>query len=606
MELLFLLVQKHGDLVTREEVAERLWGTTVFVEVDIGINTAVRKVRMALRDDPDNPRFIETVIGKGYRFSAPVTCSRDAVSNEEAAPGPKESQPIPGATVQHIVVAPQVGLPKRRWLSGLATVLALGVVVVGLLFVLRSNVRLASHPAIRSLAVLPLKNLSGDATQEYLADGITEELIGRLSSIHGLRVISRTSVMRFKDTKLTAPEISKMVAVDALVEGSIIREGNRVRVQAQLIRGATDEHFWSESYDRKVEDLLTLETDVAQAIAGRVEVTVTGGEQKQLVKVRSVSPEVYERYLKGKFALSRHKNETDVRQAMGYFEQAVVRDETFAPAYVGLAIGHSLLASVLVGNASPEGERAKAIIAVQRALQLDPELPDAHVELADLHKGQWHWSEAEAEYQRALMLNPNDASAHAGLADWMLCHGRTEEALNWARRARELDPLAVSRDRVGWVLYVSRHYDESIAELRTDLAISPEDIGVLWTLGFVLIANNQAKEAIPVLENAVRISNHSPGVVGVLAKAYALGGQRAKAGALLDELRKRHQSQYVPAAAFVNAYLGLGELDQVVIWLDRGFSEKSNLMQWLPVDPMFDPLRNDPRFVDLVHRVGLL
>jgi len=606
MELLFLLVERRGELVTREEVADRLWGTTVFVDIDQSINTAVRKVRMVLRDDPDKPRFIETVVGKGYRFAATVTCNGEGlrfVSPAEKGSAVPSEQSAGEANAETPSPRQRAFSPKVRLL--VIAVFLLALVTSAWLLSRSRGSRSTAQPAIQSLAVLPLQNLSGDPGQEYLADGITEELIGRLSGIHGLRVISRTSVMRFKDTQLSAPEISKMLGADALVEGSVIREANRIRIHAQLIRGATDEHFWSETYDRELPDVLALQSDVAQAIARKVEVTVNGAEHQALAKVRSVSPEVYELYLKGQFVLSHGNKETDVEEAIHYFEQATVLDSTFAPAYVGLAGGHSLLGSILVGAAPPEGERAKAISAVQKALQLDPELPEAYVVLADLHQTQWHWSDAEAEYRRALVLNPNDARAHAGLADWLLCQGRTEEALNWARRARELDPLAVSGDLVGWTLYISRHYGESIDEIRSGLALSPEDVGLLWSLGFVLIANNQPREAIPILEKAARISNRSPGVLGVLAKAYALAGQRTKAMALVHEFKKRRQRQYVPAAAFVNAYLGLGEPDQVLVWLELGFREKSNLMQWLAVDPMFDPLRSDPRFMDLVHRVGL-
>jgi TolB-like protein/tetratricopeptide (TPR) repeat protein len=462
-----------------------------------------------------------------------------------------------------------------------------------------------SRPAIHSVAVLPLKNLSAEPGQEYLADGMTDELIGRLSNIHDLRVISRTSVMRFKDTQLSLPEIAKSLGVDALMEGSVIRQGNRIRVHAQLVRGSSDEHFWSESYDRELGDVLTLESDVAQSIARRVEITITGTERQRLTKVRSVAPQVYEIYLKGRFALYHSHDDADVDRAMSYFEQAITRDPTFAPAYVGLAEGHSLRGSILLGGARPEGERAKAIYDAQKALQLDPELADAYVTIADLHRTQWHWSEAEAEYRRALALNPNHAQAHAGLANWLLCQGRTDEALDWARRARELDPLAISGDVLGWALYISRRFNDAIQEARSALVTSPNDVGVLWSLGFMLIANNQPKEAISVLEKALPISKRSPGVVGILAKAYALAGQRSKALELLAELQRRRQRHYMPAAAFVNAYLGLGETDQVFAWLEQALKEKSNLIQWLAVDPMFDPLRSDPRFLDMVHRVGL-
>jgi TolB-like protein/DNA-binding winged helix-turn-helix (wHTH) protein/Tfp pilus assembly protein PilF len=588
LAVLLLLIRNAGKVVSKDELLKAVWPDT-FVE-DSNLTQTVFILRKALGETPDH-RYILTVQGQGYRFLPEV----------------KEISSIVASATQAVETAP-VAAPQGRviplWVRmalGSAIVLAL---IAGAIVVHRV-VGTKAGPAIKSLAVLPLKNLSSDPGQEYLADGITEELIGRLSRLHDVRVISRTSVTRFKNTQSSAPEISKMLGADALVEGSVIRDGNRIRVHAQLIRGATDEHVWSESFDRELPDLLRLESDVAQAVAERVEVTVSGAEHQQLAKVRSVSPEVYELYLKGRFALSRSKKEADVLEAIRYFEEAKVRDVTFAPADVGLAIGHALLGSILVGAAPPEGERAKAISAAQRALQLDPELPEAYVVLAELHQNQWHWSEAEAEYRRALVLNPNDANAHAKLALWLLCQRRTEEALSWVNRARELDPLAVSGDLVGWTLYITRRYSEAIDELRTASATKPDDIGVLWRLGFVLIAGNEPGEAIPVLEKALRITNRSPGVTGVLAKAYALSGQRSKAIALVDELQRRRETHYVSAAAFVNAYLGLGEIDQVFLWLEQGFKEQSNLMQWLAVDPMFDPLRSDARFVDLVRRVGL-
>lgn len=461
----------------------------------------------------------------------------------------------------------------------------------------------ATQPKIKSLAVLPLKNLSGDSSQEYLADGMTEALIGRLSSIHDLRVISRTSAMRLKDTHLSVPEIAKTLGVDALVEGSVMRQGNHIRVHAQLIRAATDEHFWSETYDREMPDALALESDVAQSIAQRVEVTVTGEEHARLTAARSVSPVVYESYLKGRFALDKD-NRTDIDESIADFEDAIKQDPTFAPAYVGLANAHSKLASVFIG-APPELERAKVVSAARKALELDPELAEAHTVLAVMQQEQWHWTEAETEFKRALELNPSNATAHNGLARWLVCHGRIEEALQWVRRGRELDPVAVSGTEVTWILFQSRRYDEAMQELRSVLAVRPDDSGALWFLGFVLIANRQAGDAIPYLEKALSVSGRSPGVIGVLIRAYAQAGRRADALRLLAELKKRKQAGYVPAAAFVNAYLGLGDNEEAFAWLEQGYKEHSNILQWLKVHPYFDPLRDDPRFKDLLRRVGL-
>jgi TolB-like protein/tetratricopeptide (TPR) repeat protein len=489
---------------------------------------------------------------------------------------------------------------RRLVVGGVALLAMLSVTWV----MTRSRGKGATRPKIMSLAVLPLKNLSGDPSQEYLADGMTESLIGRLSSIHNLRVISRTSAMHFKDTQLSVPEIAKTLGVDAIVEGSVIREGNRIRVHAQLIRAATDEHFWSETYDRELGDALALESEVAQSIAGKVQVTVTGQEHERLTAARSVSPEVYESYLKGVFALDKSSGRAGIEEGIGYFEEATRRDPTFAPAYVGLADAYSELSTVFIGG-RPEELRPKVISAARKALELDPELAEAHVLLASMQKDQWQWTEAEAEYRRALDLNPNDAIAQNGFAEWQLSQGHPEEALAWARRAREHDPLAVSGVRIGWILFHARRYQEAIHELRSVLVVLPDDTGALWFLGFALIANGQAEEAIPVLEKVVSISDGSPGAIGVLIRAYAHAGRRTDALRLLEELKRRQKTSYVPTAAFVNAYLGLDDKEQAFAWLERAYQEKSNILQFLKVHPFFDPVRDDPRFADLLRRVGL-
>ena len=493
--------------------------------------------------------------------------------------------------------------PKAlRWLA-LAGLAALAVLAIAY-FTTRGRPETAARPKIKSLAVLPLKNLSGDPTQEYLADGMTDALIGRLSGIHDLRVISRTSVMRFKNPQHSVPEIAKTLGVDAIVEGSITRDGNRIRVTAQLIRAASDEHFWSETYDRDLGDVFALQSDVAQSIAEKVEATVTGEEHERLTAARAVAPEVYESYLKGWFAYNKGYKRAGFEESIGYFQDAIKRDPTFAPAYVGLANAYSVLGTVFMG-APPQETRPKVMIAARKAIELDPNLAEAHVLLANLLQEQWHWADAEAEYRRALELNPNDADAHAGFALWLLCRGRTDEALAWAERGRELDPLSSYGTNIGWILFQSRRYEEAAHELRTTLAVKRDDATALEFLGFVLIANNEASNAIPVLEKALSASNRSPGVIGVLIRAYAHAGRRSDALRLLAELKKRGKTSYVPAGAFVNAYLGLGENEQAFASLEEAYKEQSNILQFLKVHPFFDPIRRDPRFADLVRRVGL-
>jgi pentatricopeptide repeat protein len=517
--------------------------------------------------------------------------AEDAEDQKAEAPTAVDTGRGHGATLQ-----------ARGWLAlaGVAVLVLLSAAYV----ISRGHAASLVKPKITSLAVLPLKNLSGDPAQEYLADGMTEALIGRLSRIHDLRVISRTSVMRFKNPQLSVPEIATMLGVDAIVEGSVMREGNRIRVTAQLIRGSTDGHFWSQTYDREIQDVFTLQSALAQSIAEKVEVTVSGDEHERLTAARQVSPEVYESYLKGRFAFNEGNSKAQIEESIPYFEQAIQRDATFAPAYVGLATAYSNLGTVFIGGA-PDETRPKVMNAARKALELDPNLAEAHVLLANVLQEQWHWADAESEYRRALELNPNDADAHNGLALWLLCQGRTDEAVAWARRGRELDPLAASSELIGWILFQSRRYDEATHELRSVLAVHPDSAAALFDLGFVLNADNQPEDAIAVLEKAMSVSNQSPGVMGVLIRAYAHAGRRDDALRLLAELQRRRKVGYVPAGAFVNAYLGLGDNEQAFAALEQAYKEQSNILQFVKVHPYFDPIRDDPRFADLVRRVGL-
>ncbi|PYU57934.1 MAG: hypothetical protein DMG56_21450 [Acidobacteria bacterium] len=434
-QVLAVLVERPGELVTREELRSKLWLADTFVDFDHGLNNAVARIREVLDDSSDAPRYVETIPRRGYRFIAPLTDLRPTAGPASAKLGPASEITRRQASAPSVLPTEKRPIRRRVLLGGVA-VLALFTIILALYR--SSAAKRTTHPAINSLAVLPLKNLSGDPGQEYLADGMTEALIGYLSRIHDLRVISRTSAMHFKDSSLAVPEIARTLRVDAIVEGSVIREGSRIRVHAQLIRAATDEHFWSETYDRELREVLALQSDVAQSIARKVEVTVTGKEHERLTAARPVSPEVYESYLKGRFA--KGNNRAEIEESIAYFEEAIRKDRTFAPAYVGLADAYDSLGLVFIGV--PPGEvRPKVIGAARKALELDPELAEAHVRLADVYQKTWRWSDAEAEYKRALELKPNDPSAHLGFASWLLCRGRTEEALRWAQRARELDPL---------------------------------------------------------------------------------------------------------------------------------------------------------------------
>lgn len=321
-----------------------------------------------------------------------------------------------------------------------------------------------------------------------------------------------------------------------------------------------------------------------------------------LVAARQVSPEVYESYLKGQ--LGPHNTRAELEQSVTYFEEAIRKDPTFAPAYVGLASAYENLSLIFVG-APPAEMRPKTIHAAKEALQLDPQLAEAHVLLADVYQRRWQWKDAEAEYKRALYLKPNDAAAHLGFATWLMCQGRLEEAIAWARRARELDPLGDAGVNIGWILFQARRYDEAIRELRSVLAARPDTTIARFFLGFALIGNGQPQEAIPELERTVSIMHRSAGSVELLATAYGYAGRRVEALRLIDELKERRQRSYVPAGGFINPYLALRDYDEVFSWFERAYAEQSNILQFLKVHPFMDPLRGDPRFKDLVRRVGL-
>jgi TolB-like protein/Tfp pilus assembly protein PilF len=535
-------------------------------------------------------RLHHSRLGSVYAYTAEL----DSWRNERAAGGADAG-----------VAATQTPQAVRRvW--KLITVATLGVVLAaGLAWFwhLRSKESATNASSrIRSIAVLPLQNLSGNAEQDYLADGMTEALIGRLSTIQGLRVISRTSSMQFKGTRSSVPEIARKLNVLAVVEGSVIRSGDRIRITAQLIHGETDVHLWSGTFDRELRDVLALQSDVAQGIARQIKI-VLEPQSSGPVAARAVAPAVYERYLKGRFDLNKDTR-AGLEEALRQFQAALDADPTFAPAYSGLAAAHIGLGTVFHGVA-PSEARPKVVAAARKALELDPELVEAHVLLAEALAEDWRWPESEAEFKRAIELSPSDAGAHANFSHWFLCQGRTEEALSWARRAQELDPLALHGIQVGWILFQSHRYDEAIRELRTVLAIEPESPSALWSLGFALIGAEKYDEAIQTLERDASVSNRSSAVLGVLVHAYAGAGRRAEALRVLEELHRRRKTGYVPPGAFLNAYLGLGDKEEAFKWLERAAEERSNITQFLKVHPFFDPLRGDPRFAAYLRRANL-
>jgi len=600
MELLFLLVERHGELVSREEIAERLWGKNVFLEVDHSINTAVGKVRQVLRDDPEKPRFVETVVGKGYRFAAPVICNNGESNRQEQVEIPRTTAQTPSAPPDE---PGESRFILRSWsiVVGATAVLVL-LAAIGFWYRARS-LQPAAQPVIKSLAVLPLKNLSGDPAQEYLADGITEALIGRLSGIHDLRVTSRTSSMQFKDSKLSAPEITKALNVDAVVEGSVIREGDRIRIHAQLIRGASDEHFWSAVFDRDLRDVLALQSDVAQAIAEKVQVTVSGREHERLVAAREVSPDAYEAYLKGRYYWNKRTGDS-MQKAEQYFQQATDSDPTYAAAYSGLADCDSGLA--WHGFKSPAESLPKAYAAARKAVEIDPQSAEAHASLGLVLSHRWDWVNAEAEFRRALELDPRYANAHHWYGDYLSIKGRHKEALAEASRAVELDPLNLMISTwVGLRYYLAHNYSGAIEQNRNTVELDSNFAAAHLLLGKDYMQAGLQSEALSELTRAASLSGGSPLYTAQVAVAVAAAGRKREALLIAHELETMSTKRYVSPYGLAQIYATLNDKENTFKWLQTAYDDRAVWMGYLAVDPIFDRYRSDERFKDLLRRIDL-
>ena len=462
----------------------------------------------------------------------------------------------------------------------------------------------ANLGTIDSIAVLPFQNLSGDPSQEYFVDGMTDALIGDLAKIGALRVISRTSAMHYKGTNKSLPEIARELKVDAVVEGTVQRSGDRVHVSAQLIQAASDSHLWAAEYDRDLRDALDLQSEVAQAIAGQVRIKITPAEQNLLVTKRTIAREAIDNYLQGRY-FSNQRTEQNLRKAIAYFEDAIKADPNYAQAYAGLADSYNQLGTTMIGGLPPLEARRTAESAARKALEIDNEVAEAHAALGWVNYFNWNWAVAEEEFKHALELNPNYASAHSQYAVYLVARGRFDQALAEINRAQELDPLSltISSSR-GFILENARRYEEAIEQLRRVIALDPNHYQANWFLAIAFIANGQFDEGIAASEKAVAVSGRAPSALGVLGLAYGFAGRKREANKILSELLRLEKQRYVTPMALTYVYIGLGKKDEALAWLEKGYEERSNHLAFSKVSPTFDPLRSDPRFADLLRRVG--
>jgi TolB-like protein len=528
-----------------------------------------------------------------FQAAGDVAFALEEASSSEAA----------SAAVASIGVSPR-GPGRRR----LARVVAGAVVLAGVAVLAARIFRdhraggAAAGP-IRSIAVLPLENFSKDPEQEYFADGMTDELITDLAQIGSLRVISRTSAMTYKGTKKRVPEIGRELDVDAVLEGSVQKSGNRVRITAQLVRAATDQHLWAKSYERDLKDVLALQSEVARAVAEEVQVALTPAEKARLTKTRPVDPEVHELTLRGRYMVFHATSQAEIEKAIGLFEQALRKDPSSAEPYEGLSLAYTSLSDFFL---SPAETMPKARAAAEKAIGLDDALAAPHAWLGFvLMAYDWKWAESEKELRRALALNPGDWAAHEFLGVLLGDVGRFDESEAEFQKAVRLDPLssAVGSD-AGWAATLARRYDRAEAWFRRSIELDPSSSG--WprvNFAIALILQGRPKEAVAEAEKG--IANYdSPLARATACSVFALGGQREKAERLFEELQAESKRRYVCPYELGNVALALGRRDQAFELLEKGYHERSICMQFLKYDPRLDPIRSDARYADLVKSIG--
>ena len=592
IQILGILLEKPNEVVTRDELRSRLWPADTFVDFDHSLHNAIARLREALGENATSPRFIETLPRRGYRFIGSLETQQPALM--AAAPAPAQG----GGRYRAL------GIAVLCLLAALAFVFTLNI---GEIRSRLSGKTVAAAAHIDSIAVLPLKNLSDDREQDYFADGMTEALITDLGKVGALRVISRTSVMRYKDSTKALPEIARELQVDALVEGTVTRAGDRLRITANLIQAAPERHLWADSYERNLSDVIALQNDVARSIAQQIQVQLTPEEHVKLSASRPVDPEAYKLYIKGRYFWVK-RNRESFERAMDYFRQAIAKDPTYAAPYSGLADCYVLFGSSFdVGGQAPNEVQPKAKAAALQALELDNSLADAHNSIAYVKLTyDWDWTGAEAEFKRSLALNPGYAHGHHWHAHLLLSSGRAEEALAESNRALELDPVSpIINLHLGWHYLYTRQYDRAIEQLKKTLELDPDYALAHWYLGLAYEQKRMYTEALREMGRAKDLLPKNLAVLCDIGHLYAASGNHANAQKVIAVLNQEAAQRYVNQYELALIYIGLGENEQAFTSLEHAFREHSDMLVYLKVDPRLDPIRSDTRFVELLRRVGI-
>ena len=584
-QVLQALLERPKEIVTREELRRRLWPDQSFGDYDLAIKKAVNRLRDALGDSAENPRFIETLPRHGYRFIGGVDAqiSEPASLSTSGTSGRKMPWALLGSLSLAVLVALLFGLNVGKLRTRIF-----------------ANARLSE---IHSLAVLPLENLSKDPEQDYFAEGIADALTTDLAQIGSLRVISRTSAMYFKNAKKTLPEIGRDLQVDAIVEGTVSRSENRVRITAQLIEAASDRHLWAKSYERDLKDVLVLQDEVARDIAEEIRIKLTTKERTALAGAHPVNPDALDAYLKGRYWWSKRTAEGEWK-GLNYFQQAVAKDPNYALAYAGIADSYVVLGHH--GRLAPKEALPKAKMAALKAVELDPLLPEAHTSLAIIRLAyDWDWSGAESEFRQALSLNPNYATTHHWYSHHLVAMGRLDEALNELERARELDPFSMPiNDFLGTTLYYARRYDDAIRQLRRALEMHPEATEIHEQLADIYEQKNMLPEAFAERLQSVKAKGDTK-LAAALDQAYKRFGYKGFLHSEIQSVEQASTSGPLPDLYLAHLYAILNDPIHALNYLERACSERNAWVLNVQVDPAMDQLRSSARFRDLLHRIGL-
>jgi TolB-like protein/DNA-binding winged helix-turn-helix (wHTH) protein/Tfp pilus assembly protein PilF len=595
-EVLCLLVDRHGLVLTKEEMMRQIWPDSFVDESNLAQH--IFQLRKALGDNPNGDAFIETVPRRGYRFAADVK-RVDSASDDRGSEGDSRTTP---ATYDD---ARGTSRRKNMWVAATALV-ALSACALCVYLIWRPP----SHDSAGKimLAVLPFENLTGDPQQDYFSDGLTEEMIAQLGNLEPdhLAVIARTSAMQYKDTHKDAKEIGRELGVDFIVEGSVRREGDRVRITAQLVRTKDQTHIWANSYDRSLRDVLTLQNDVSSAIAGEIRTNLAPEAGARIASTSPRDPEAYEAYLEGRYFWNK-RSEAGYVKAIEYFQQAIARDPNYARAYAGLADAYALLGALPLAEI-PRGEAmAKAKAAAVTALQLDGTLAEAHTSLAFVRMHyDWDWPGSRTEFEHALELDPSYATAHEWYAIWFTAQGRTDRALEQLRFAQNADPLSlVIRADTSEVLGYARRYNESKQEAQGALELDPT-----FMLAYISLADAQMDEkdyraAIANLQKGLTTNDRNAWLLCRLGVAYALAGDRSQSEEILQGLLKDVKDRGDLAFNIAQIYAVLGERDQTFAWLEKAYQYREGALILLGNRAEFEAVHQDPRYADLMRRLGL-